>query len=61
MHFVDTNVLLYAVSLVPEETAKRQCATNLLATTADLTLSVQVLQAVLFSGNQLQRPVGHVP
>jgi len=44
MHFVDTNVLLYAVSLVPEETAKRQCATNFLATTADLTLSVQVLQ-----------------
>ena len=44
MHFVDTNVLLYAVSLVPEETAKRQRATDLLATTTDLVLSVQVLQ-----------------
>ncbi|MXX86168.1 MAG: PIN domain-containing protein [Acidobacteria bacterium] len=44
MHFVDTNVLLYAVSPVPEEAAKRQRATDLLATTADLCLSVQVLQ-----------------
>ena len=43
MRFVDTNVLLYRVSLVEAEAAKHRIATELLAST-DLRLSVQVLQ-----------------
>lgn len=43
MRFVDTNVLLYAVSLAPEEEPKRRVARNLLTRT-DLALSAQVLQ-----------------
>jgi predicted nucleic acid-binding protein len=43
MRFVDTNVLLYAVSTDPAEAAKSRAARALLAAT-DLALSVQVLQ-----------------
>ncbi|HVY97312.1 MAG TPA: PIN domain-containing protein [Solirubrobacterales bacterium] len=43
MRFVDTNVLLYAVSRDPEERHKAQVARNLLGET-DLALSAQVLQ-----------------
>ena len=43
MRFVDTNVLLYRVSLVEAEAAKHRIATELLSAT-DLRLSVQVLQ-----------------
>ena len=43
MRFVDTNVLLYAVSTAPREGAKAQVARRLLETD-DLALSVQVLQ-----------------
>ena len=43
MRFVDTNVLLYAVSTVPEEAAKAARARNVLEAD-DLALSVQVLQ-----------------
>ena len=43
MRFVDTNVLLYAVSALSEDADKRLCALDLLDT-ADLALSVQVLQ-----------------
>ena len=43
MRFVDTNVLLYAVSTVPEEAAKSSMALALLDQ-EDLALSVQVLQ-----------------
>lgn len=43
MRFVDTNVLLYAVSTAPEEAAKTAVARGLLDAT-DLALSVQVLQ-----------------
>lgn len=43
MRFVDTNVLLYAVSTVPEERQKAQIALALLDAD-DLNLSVQVLQ-----------------
>jgi predicted nucleic acid-binding protein len=43
MRFVDTNVLLYAVSTVKEEAAKAQVARRLLEAD-DLALSVQVLQ-----------------
>jgi predicted nucleic acid-binding protein len=41
--FVDTNVLLYAISTAPEEAAKSREARNLLEGD-DLALSVQVLQ-----------------
>jgi predicted nucleic acid-binding protein len=41
--FVDTNVLLYAVSIVPEERSKAVAARAILDRT-DLALSVQVLQ-----------------
>ncbi len=43
MRFVDTNVLLYAVSALSEDADKRLHALNLL-TAGDLALSVQVLQ-----------------
>jgi predicted nucleic acid-binding protein len=43
VRFVDTNVLLYAVSRAPGEAAKAETARRLLDAT-DLALSVQVLQ-----------------
>ena len=43
MILVDTNVLLYAVSALPEDAEKRRRARSLL-TEADLGVSVQVLQ-----------------
>lgn len=43
MRFVNTNVLLYAASILPEEEAKRLRARELL-TEPDLAVSVQVLQ-----------------
>ena len=43
MRFVDTNVLLYAVSRAPAERVKAETARRLLDST-DLALSVQVLQ-----------------
>ena len=43
MRFVDTNVLIYAVSPSPREVDKRRKAQELLER-GDLTLSVQVLQ-----------------
>lgn len=43
MHFVDTNVLLYAVSPRPNEAAKRERAVDLL-NREGLALSIQVLQ-----------------
>ena len=43
MRFVDTSVLLYAVSKAPEEKAKAELARGLLEE-RDLALSVQVLQ-----------------
>jgi predicted nucleic acid-binding protein len=43
VRFVDTNVLLYAVSKAPEEARKARAARALLAA-GDLGLSVQVLQ-----------------
>ena len=43
MRFVDTNVLLYAASLVPEEADKRNRA-RVLLTEPELAVSVQVLQ-----------------
>ncbi|MFN8091940.1 MAG: PIN domain-containing protein [Vicinamibacteria bacterium] len=43
MRFVDTNVLLYALSTTPAEAAKARVAQEILGAT-DLALSVQVLQ-----------------
>ena len=43
MRLADTNILLYAVSPLPEEAAKQQLANQLLDE-GDLALSVQVLQ-----------------
>jgi len=43
MRFVDTNILLYAVSTVPEERSKSRAALSALEN-EDLALSVQVLQ-----------------
>ena len=43
VRFVDTNVLLYAISTTPAESAKRQVARAILDST-DIALSVQVLQ-----------------
>ena len=43
MRFVDTNVLIYAVSAAVEDAGKQRRALDLLGT-RDLALSVQVLQ-----------------
>ena len=43
MRFVDTNILIYSVSLGPGDTAKSETACRLLEA-GDLALSVQVLQ-----------------
>jgi predicted nucleic acid-binding protein len=43
VRFADTNVLLYAISADPSETAKREVANQILEA-GDLALSVQVLQ-----------------
>lgn len=43
MRFVDTNVLLYAISTAPEESSKSQAALSVLED-GDLAVSVQVLQ-----------------
>ena len=43
VRFVDTNILLYAISKSPEETTRAACALEILDD-ADCALSVQVLQ-----------------
>lgn len=55
MRFVDTNVLVYAVSTADEEAAKRDQALNLLAA-RDLALSVQVLQEFYVQSTRESRP-----
>ena len=55
MRFVDTNVLLYAVSALSEDVDKRVRALNLL-TTGDLALSVQVLQEFYHQATRDSRP-----
>ena len=55
MRFVDTNILLYAVSPHPEDISKRRVSRELLAQNTDqLALSVQVLGEFYF---QVTRPV----
>ncbi len=55
MRFVDTNVLIYAVSPSPEEAEKRRKAQSLLNEGA-LALSVQVLQEFYYQVTRPSRP-----
>ncbi|HYP55223.1 MAG TPA: PIN domain-containing protein [Solirubrobacterales bacterium] len=55
MRFVDTNVLLYALSRDPEERHKAQRARGLLSE-RDLSLSVQVLQEFYVQATRATRP-----
>ena len=55
MRFVDTNVLLYAVSNLPSEAGKRRNAVDLL-NESDLALSVQVLQEFYHEATRPNRP-----
>ena len=54
MRFVDTNVLLYAISPIPNDVEKRRRARNLLRERS-LAISVQVLQEFY---SQATRPTG---
>jgi len=53
--FLDTNVLLYAISTAPEESAKRARARELVARD-DYALSVQVLQEFYVNATRPPRP-----
>ena len=55
MRFVDTNVLLYAISRDPEEQDKAGHANDILAA-RDLALSVQVLQEFYVQATRDSRP-----
>ena len=55
MRFVDTNVLLYAVSRDPEEQDKAQRANDILGA-RDVALSVQVLQEFYVQATRESRP-----
>ena len=55
MRFLDTNVLIYAVSAASEDTAKRRRALQIL-TARDLALSVQVLQEFYVQSTRASRP-----
>ena len=55
MRFVDTNVLVYAVSSAPEDDEKRQRALQLLEG-QDIVLSVQVLQEFYVQSTRSSRP-----
>jgi predicted nucleic acid-binding protein len=55
VRFVDTNVLLYAISRDPQEQAKADRANELLAD-RDLALSVQVLQEFYVQATRPTRP-----
>ena len=55
MPFVDTNVLVYAVSAAPEDAEKRRRALALLAR-RDVVLSVQVLQEFYVQATRPSRP-----
>ncbi len=54
MRFVDTNVLLYAVSALPDESRKRARASEVLTET-DLAVSVQVLQEFYHQATRMTR------
>lgn len=55
MHFVDTNVLLYAISTASDERAKAAIAREILER-RDLALSVQVLQEFYVQTTRESRP-----
>ena len=55
VRFVDTNVLLYAVSRDPEEQDKAARANDIL-TARDVALSVQVLQEFYVQATRASRP-----
>ncbi len=55
MQFVDTNVLLYAISTHPSESTKAQIARGLLDA-ADICLSTQVLQEFYVQATRSSRP-----
>ena len=55
MRFVDTNVLIYAVSAAVEDAGKQRRALDLLGT-RDLALSVQVLQEFYVQATRPSRP-----
>jgi predicted nucleic acid-binding protein len=55
VRFVDTNVLLYAISTDPREAAKKATALKLLDD-LDLGLSVQVLQEFYVQATRRERP-----
>ena len=55
MRFVDTNVLLYAISRDPAEAAKAARADDILAA-GDIGLSVQVLQEFYVQSTRASRP-----
>ena len=55
MRFLDTNILIYAVSTAAEYAGKRSRALELLGTT-DLALSVQVLQELYVQSTRASRP-----
>jgi predicted nucleic acid-binding protein len=60
VRFVDTNVLLYAISRDPAEQDKANRANDILAE-RDLALSVQVLQEFYVQATRVSRPdaIGH--
>ena len=55
MRFVDTNILIYAVSADSDDVEKRRRALDLLAV-SDLALSVQVLQEFYVQATRASRP-----
>lgn len=55
MRFVDTNVLLYAISRDPSESARARTANAILAA-GDIGLSVQVLQEFYVQATRASRP-----
>ncbi len=60
MRFVDTNVLLYAVSALAEDARKRERALALLKE-GDLAVSVQVLQEFYYQATRPGRPGAITP
>jgi predicted nucleic acid-binding protein len=55
VRFVDTNILLYAISRDPQEQPKAKVANDIL-TARDLALSVQVLQEFYVQATRRSRP-----
>ena len=60
MRFVDTNILLYAVSSLTEDVHKRERALSLLKE-GDLAVSVQVLQEFYYQATRPTRPAAITP